>query len=257
MVANGLRKSCSKAVSLSHRASNISTLRTRSTSLIVPTIQSRPQSRDSRPHHDLPTFLDYAQRTSLSPRSTVYRGTRYEYNVAACLRRLRFTLFRTGGRADHGIDLVGSWPLPDAANALTVCIQCKASTKAALGPEAVRELEGAAAGASRLRRLVEFEDGKGDQTPPGERIMAFLVAPRPATPGIRDALSRSGAALGFMMMGAGDDPKVEQIFWNQTAAESGLHELRVDMRFLDAEQCQKEAVLIKNGEPWEDVVTGA
>lgn len=257
MVANGLRKCCPGALPLSHRPTSTSTLRTRSTCPPVPSIQSRPQSRDSRPHHDLPTFLDYAQRTSLSPRSTVYRGTCYEYNVAACLRRLRFTLFRTGGRADHGIDLVGSWPLPDVADALTVCIQCKASTKAALGPEAVRELEGAAAGASRLRRLVEFEDGKDNQIALSERVMAILVAPRAASPGIRDALSRSGAALGFMMIGAGDDPKVEQIFWNQAAAERGLRELRVDMRFLDAEQYQKEAVLIKNGEPWENLVTAA
>lgn len=68
-------------------------------------------------HSDLESYLAYAARTGLSAKSTTYVGTRYEYTVAAALRRLGFSLRRIGGRDDGGIDLLGTWTVPAASTA--------------------------------------------------------------------------------------------------------------------------------------------
>ncbi|KAH0390391.1 hypothetical protein KCU89_g15644, partial [Aureobasidium melanogenum] len=58
-------------------------------------------------HTSLSEFLDYADAANLSPASTVYRGTHYEYTVAEALERLAFSLTRVGRASDLGIDLLG------------------------------------------------------------------------------------------------------------------------------------------------------
>ncbi|EEP81654.1 conserved hypothetical protein [Uncinocarpus reesii 1704] len=108
----------------------------------LPTPPPAPTSQ----HNDLPSFLAYATRTSLSPSSTTYVGTHYEYTVLHALRSHSLNLTRIGGRADSGIDLVGTWHLPSHAHPLRVIVQCKAFRNK-LGPNLIRELEGTFAGA--------------------------------------------------------------------------------------------------------------
>ncbi|KAI5296601.1 hypothetical protein KEM55_005760, partial [Ascosphaera atra] len=80
--------------------------------LFSPTVTPRlirQQQNHNQNHHDLHTFLAYAERTALSPKTTTYIGTRYEYLVRETLRRYGFQLARVGGANDVGIDLVGTW----------------------------------------------------------------------------------------------------------------------------------------------------
>ena len=85
-----------------------------------------PNNPSSTSHESLATFLAYATRTGLDPTSTVYVGTRYEYRCQAALRALGFALTRCGGRADAGVDLYGTWTLPNQSQPLRVVVQCKA-----------------------------------------------------------------------------------------------------------------------------------
>lgn len=94
-------------------------------------------------HHDLATFLEYAENVNLSKDSTVFVGTRYEYIVQRALLRFGFSLERIGGAGDLGIDLRGSWRPPSLqGRSLRVSAQCK-WRKRLSGPYMVRELEGA------------------------------------------------------------------------------------------------------------------
>ncbi|GLI78344.1 hypothetical protein PoHVEF18_006655 [Penicillium ochrochloron] len=173
-------------------------------------------SPPSQQHNDLPTFLSYAERISLPPTSTVYVGTHYEYTVLQSLRRYALALHRIGGRDDAGIDLVGTWHLPERERerALRVLVQCKAF-KTKLGPNLVRELEGA------IR-----------QAPVGWRTgqtVGVLVSPREATKGVRDALARSSYPLFWMMVEL--DGTLKQALWNARAEELGLGPLGVETRY--------------------------
>jgi hypothetical protein len=173
-------------------------------------------SPPSQQHNDLTTFLSYAERISLPPTSTVYVGTHYEYTVLQSLRRYALALHRIGGRDDAGIDLVGTWHLPERERerALRVLVQCKA-LKTKLGPNLVRELEGA------IR-----------QAPVGWRTgqtAGVLVSPREATKGVRDALARSSYPLFWMMVEL--DGTLKQALWNARAEELGLGPLRVETRY--------------------------
>jgi Protein of unknown function (DUF2034) len=168
-------------------------------------------------HHDLPTFLSYANRIGLSTTSTTYVGTHYEYKVQSTLRRLGFSLTRIGGRDDSGIDLLGTWNLPSNPHPLRVIVQCKA-LKGKLGPNLVRELEGAFIGAP---------NGWG-----GGGVLGILVSPKSATKGVREALGRSKWAMGWIMVETeGDKGKVRQVLWNRAAANIGLEGITVTMRY--------------------------
>jgi hypothetical protein len=165
-------------------------------------------------HHDLPSFLSYAERTSLPESSTTYVGTHYEYTVLQTLRRFSFALHRVGGRDDAGIDLVGTWHLPRQQHALRVIVQCKA-LKTKLGPNLVRELEGA------------FR-----HSPVGWRTsekLAILVSPREATKGVRDAMTRSDYPLFWITMER--DGTIRQVLWNGRVEALGLSALGVQTRY--------------------------
>jgi hypothetical protein len=225
------------------------------------------------PHHDLPTFLAYTHRTGLSTSSTVYNGTLYEYLALETLRRYGFELYRVGGRGDRGVDLVGVWRIPKRGTSaetdeedkergkvntigtgtdeavkdahhevLRVLVQCKrlVGKHAKIGPNLIRELDGAVRGA-RLGFLFDsiFPDpitttsapnatpsgittstGYSDNTAPhsdsenstttaattpnssgsNNPAIGVLVGTRPATKGVIESLRRSNRGLVWIML---------------------------------------------------------
>ncbi|WPG97382.1 Hypothetical protein R9X50_00015700 [Acrodontium crateriforme] len=160
-------------------------------------------------HHDLASFLDYAARVKLNSRTNVYIGTHYEYIVVHALRSFQFELHRTGRSNDLGIDLVGSWKLPQRSGDISpmkVLIQCKAVKPT---PSMVRELEGVHVGAP-----VGWN---------GTDALALLVANQEGTKGVREALQRSTRPMGFMQVTR--EGVIKQLTWNHAAAQAGLGDL--------------------------------
>ncbi|KAL8654233.1 MAG: hypothetical protein Q9210_001642, partial [Variospora velana] len=180
------------------------------------------------------------------------------YLCLQTLARLSFTLTRTGGRADHGIDLLGHWHSPSLPYPLRVLVQCKA-LRSKPAPALIRELEGIYAGAPAGWR-------NGDTT------IAVLVAKRQATKGVREALRRSRVPVLWVMLedlAEGDGyveaeeemGRVRQILWNAKVIGLGIEGLGVGVRYLspsgkrvDGGEVEKEVVLTWKGEPWEPVV---
>ncbi|KAK5727694.1 hypothetical protein LTR17_012552 [Elasticomyces elasticus] len=166
-------------------------------------------------HHDLPSFLAHAASKALSTTSTVYKGTHFEYTVAAALSNLNFTLQRTGRSNDLGIDLVGQWSLPTERKKksydVPVIVQCKAARPT---PSMIRELEGAYTGAPAGWR--------------GDGVLALLVNVHPSTKGVREAVQRSRWPLGVLQVTR--DGAIKQFLWNAVAAEIGLEGLGVTVR---------------------------
>lgn len=187
----------------------------------------------SNEHSDIPTYISYAARTGLDTNSGTYTGTHYEYTVASALERFGFSVKRIGGKSDYGIDLLGTWSVPSTADTLRVILQCKLSGKTnTIGPNQVRELEGAFVGA-----------------PPGWRgtgVIGLLVAQKTATKGIRDALGRSRWPMGFVS--CSPDGDVRQMLWNRKAEDEGLAGLGVGVRFSGASSDKQELVLTWKGE---------
>ncbi|KAK0391242.1 hypothetical protein NLU13_0743 [Sarocladium strictum] len=185
-------------------------------------------------HHDLSSFLAYADRTGLEKRSTVFVGTHYEYTVAATLARYGFYLKRVGGAGDFGTDLLGTWTL-SPRNAperrLRVLMQCKAGAAQKTGPQHIRELEGALAAAPPGWR--------------GEGVLAMLVSQKPATKGVRDAVGRSRWPMGFIA--CSKEGTVLQMLWNRGAEENGLQGIGVAARHVDGDDGPPEIVLQKDG----------
>ncbi|KGQ02184.1 hypothetical protein PAAG_11140 [Paracoccidioides lutzii Pb01] len=187
-------------------------------------------------HHDLPSFLDYAARTSLDRKSTTYVGTHYEYTTRESLRRFALDLTRIGGRLDSGIDLVGTWHLPDSAlQPLRVIVQCKA-LKNKVGPNVIRELEGTFLGAPVGWR--------------GLGILGMLVSSRESTKGLRTALLKSRYPLVWIF--AELDGHVRQVLWNKCAEDVGLSGLGVEVKHVVEAQehggFDKTVCLTWNGE---------
>ncbi|KAA8644157.1 hypothetical protein EYZ11_008477 [Aspergillus tanneri] len=185
-------------------------------------------------HHDLTSFLHYAQRQSLSPTTTTYIGTHYEYTVQEKLRAFSFDLTRTGGRDDLGIDLLGTFHPPSHEHPFRVLVQCK-SLRTKLGPNLVRELEGTFARAPR---------GWG----PGTDAIGILVSPREATRGVRDALARSASPILWLTMQR--DGWLRQALWNARAQQLGLGPLGVQVRYdsVDGGEMKSSVVLTWDGE---------
>ncbi len=211
---------------------------------------TKPATSLPSQHHDLPSFLAHADSTRLSRTSTLYAGTHYEYTVSHALRRYGFSLTRTGGRADGGIDLLGRWSLPVPSPSrggrgkelhLRALVQCKAHLTRAPTPAVVRELEGAFAAAPAGFRPGAVEPGDA-----AEGVLGVLATPLPATPGVRDALGRSLAPLAFFMVGIGGE--VQQCLWNRNAAGLGLEGVGVTVRYGGSEGQRKEVALMWKGE---------
>ncbi|KAI0161675.1 hypothetical protein GGR52DRAFT_133801 [Hypoxylon sp. FL1284] len=202
----------------------------------APIFPDAPGSSDDQPqhHHDLASHAAYAARAGLDVTSKTFVGTRYEYVAAAALARLGFAVRRVGGRADRGIDLLGEWRVPSSSSSprppLRVLLQCKATAPASasgtgtrVGPHLVRELEGAFAGAPAGWRST------GDVT-----VLGVLVAQRPATRGVRDALARGRWPMAYVACSA--TGRLEQMLWNERAArDAGLEGLGAVLQFADAD----------------------
>ncbi|KAI3402117.1 hypothetical protein diail_46 [Diaporthe ilicicola] len=164
-------------------------------------------------HHDLPSFLAYAERSGLDQKSTLYVGTRYEYTVAQVLSKYGFYLKRVGGHSDYGIDLLGTWTVPSSKEPLRVLAQCKAIARKS-SPNLVRELEGAFVGAP-----VGWK---------GHGVLGIFVTEKPATKGVRDSLARSRWPMGFISCTR--EGHVQQMLWNRRAEEEGLEGMGVGTR---------------------------
>lgn len=180
-------------------------------------------------HTSLREFLNYADTVDLSPTSTVYRGTHYEYTVANALERLAFSLTRVGRASDLGIDLLGSWAVPSHPASLNVLIQCKAETPK---PSMVRELEGAVVGAPAAYR--------------GEGTISILAAAKEATKGVRDAVGRSRLPMAYLNITT--EGRVRQFVWNHAAVECGLEGVGVALRY--SADGASDVALTWKGMPW-------
>lgn len=154
-------------------------------------------------HWDLASFLSYAAKTNMKTNTCVYRGHHYEYIVAETLKRYNFTLEKTGRANDLGIDLVGTWYLPEEPREQRVLIQCKNSKPR---PAFVRELAAAHLGAPAGWT--------------GADVMTLLVTRDAATEGVRDALRRSKLPMCFMQIT--ESGRMLQCVWNDAAYASRL-----------------------------------
>lgn len=182
----------------------------------------------SKDHHDLSTFLSFAQKHNLSTTSTVYKGTHYEYTVASSLKTFGFDLHRTGKSNDLGIDLLGTWRLPGQKQDLKVLVQCKASKPM---PAMARELEGAYAGAP-----AEWQ---------GEGTIALLVSTKPATKGVVTAVQRSRSPIGVMQVDREGMPR--QFLWNAVAGDRGLAGLGVTVKYSGGEKAASRTCNVSSG----------
>lgn len=225
--------------------------------------QASQPSFPPSPHHSLVTFLAHARRTSLSRKSTLYIGTRYEYLCLSALTRLSFRgLTRTGGRGDRGIDLQGQWVLPTLPFELPALVSCKAN-KGGVGPEIVRELEG----------TVGRKGGVG-----------VLVGRKEATKGVREALRRSAVGLMWVMVEEADNieaddvandvgelrqddeqedeqmpaARIRQVLWNEKVEMMGATGFGVGARYFEglSGSLEKEVCLTWRGRIWEPEVDG-
>ena len=194
-------------------------------------------------HTSLATFLEYAKQVNLSPTSTVYQGTYYEYLCLSSLSRLGFTLSRRGGANDAGVDLLGHWNIPGLPYPLKAIVQCK-SLKNGLRPHVVRELEGAFIGASPGWR--------------GDSVVGVLCALSKATKGVREAIKRAERPIVWVLIQgqgeeAGEEGLVKQVLWNERVTELGAQGLGVQVRYLLGEEGEvgTEAVLTWEGKVWE------
>jgi len=222
----------------------------KNTSAIPPRLQPPTVQK----HHDLPSFLAYAERSNLNKTSNVYKGTHYEYTVAAALDSYNFILQRTGRRNDLGIDLVGHWRLPGNNNNMTeavgsgmpVLIQCKFAKPT---PSMIRELEGTYVGAPAGWN--------------GPNVLALLVSTHQATEGVRAAVQRSKWPLGVVQVTRSGVTR--GFLWNAVAGDAGLQGLNVGVRYdahPDASSPdQKDVNVIKQSimlswmdRPWRPVV---
>lgn len=176
-------------------------------------------------HHDLQSFLAFAERKKLNQETAVYKGTYYEYLVMETLKSFGFHLERTGKSNDKGIDLLGHWSLPGAPYEIKVIVQCKVSRGL---PSAVRELEGAYAGAPSGWT--------------GDNVLALLSSSKPLTKGVLDGVQRSPSALGALHI----DPEglARQFIWNAIAGQKGLAGVGVTTKYSEE---QSPAASAKKG----------
>ncbi|KAI1133748.1 hypothetical protein F5Y10DRAFT_4292 [Nemania abortiva] len=200
-----------------------------------------PEAPSKDQHHDVASYVAYAERTGLDVESKVFIGTHYEYSVASALRPLGFDLRRIGGQSDKGIDLLGTWSVPSTPNnlPLRVLLQCKAYSNAKtakIGPQFIRELEGAYVGAPSGWR--------------GSGVVGLLITQRPATKGVREALAHSRWPLGYVSCSR--EGRLQQMLWNRRAEEEGLEGMGVTARLSDEDRHgeTQRLVLTWKGRPY-------
>ncbi|QIX00401.1 hypothetical protein AMS68_005918 [Peltaster fructicola] len=195
------------------------------------TVAPRAAPSALQPHHNLATFLDYAEEYNLKTTTTVFKGTLYEYTVAEALKAYDISLTRVGRSNDSGIDLLGRWTLPQGPG-VRVLIQCK---MAKTMPALIRELEGSYVGAP-----------SGWQ---GDDVLALLASRHVASPGTQKAIQRSKWPIGFTQVDT--DGVVKQFIWNTAAAEAGLGQIGVTSKFsAESSKVESSIVLTWMGEPW-------
>jgi Protein of unknown function (DUF2034) len=127
-------------------------------------------------------------------------------------------------------------------------VQCKALA-AKVGPNIVRELEGAFAGAP-----AGWE---------GADVVGILCARREASKGVRDTVRRSGRGLIWVMVDdqvahggeADDEARIRQVVWNQRIADLCAEGLGVGIVYGgekgDAHGLQGEVRLMWKGNIWQ------
>lgn len=182
----------------------------------------------TKEHSDLATFLSYVERSSLNKRSTVYRGTHYEYTVSDTLSQYGFFLKRVGGQSDRGMDLLGTWTLPSTSQTSKVILQCKAGARGP-SPMYIRELKGAMGAA-----------------PPGWRgtdVLGLLVGEKPATKGVQTEMHSADVAMGYVC--CSKEGEVLQLLWNLRAQDMGLDGVSVGVKYAEG---KSQLVLIRGGE---------
>jgi hypothetical protein len=176
-------------------------------------------------HNSLSSFLEYADRKKLDIKSTVYVGTHYEYTASESLRRIGFSLFRTGGKYDRGIDLIGHWALPMLREPMPVVVQCKSLCSAG-NPSHIRELEGALQG-----------------VPPGwvnKDVLGVLIMTQNATAGMLDRLGASQSPLGYIKVSRAGT--IETCWFNAAAQARGLEGVGVTVRYTPLVTMNKEEI---------------
>lgn len=161
-------------------------------------------------HYDLASYERWVQQGKISRTSTTYIGDRYEYLVKDFLESYGFKLSKRGRAGDQGIDLIGTWSVPDAPWELKVIIQCKAG-KTQSRPDHVRALIGA------------YHNGPA--THRGDHSVAFLVSACNAGPGTIEVLRRSESPMGYLWIDG--DGRMNQCILNQAAVNAGLGGLSV------------------------------
>ncbi|KAF9403078.1 hypothetical protein BGX21_007236 [Mortierella sp. AD011] len=165
-------------------------------------------------HNDLESFKELHHNT----KSTIYRGTLFEYQTQNILRKcLGIYTQRFAGNGDCGVDLRGTWFLPtstsskpgDMVRHLKVIVQCKWSNSK-IGPKYVRELQGS----------LSYET---------QPTMAILAISSDFT---RLALSPYASSLWPMALVVIDAEKQQcsKLMWNR-AAERVMHGVQLGTRW--------------------------
>lgn len=227
-----LEKSIKRRISaLTGRATRLRREQERQTATESEPTAPRATRSALQPHHDLATFLDYAEEYNLKTTTTVFKGTLYEYTVAEALKAYDMALTRVGKSNDYGIDLLGHWTLPQSPS-LRIIVQCK-MTKTM--PAQIRELEGSYVGAP---------DGWQ-----GDNVLALLASRHMASPGTQQAIQRSKWPIGFAQIDT--DGAVKQFIWNMAATDAGLTGIGVTSKFCaEPGKLESSIVLTWLGEPW-------
>ena len=197
-------------------------------------------------HNDPSSTPQSSHNISHSTSSTVQVGTTYEQLCLRVLSRLSFSLTRTGGKSDKGIDLLGLWrpPVPSPSNSpLRVVTQCKAYT-GQVYPALIRELEGTVGGAPGEWRK--------------EDTIGVLCAAKGATSGVRDAMRVAERGIIWVTVekgrigGSRAEGKVTQLLWNERVRKLVENGLGAGLRYVPgAERMEQEVVLMLNGRIWE------
>lgn len=160
------------------------------------------------PHHSLQSFIDYASSTNLDLKSTVFKGTLHEYSVLETLKTYSFDLSRVGGNDDKGIDLKGTWKLPN--NSIPIIIQCKNEAKK-IGPKYIRELSG-------IKSL----------TP---RTISMLASTSMFTPMAMQTMAGSSQPICLTLFKQhSEGAALQQLIWNRAAGEI-IGDLQVKMEY--------------------------